>query len=253
MANDDFDWQGHVVFVGWDEFSRLVLRRLLKSSRRVAVITEKPGACEEIGDEYPDEEVVAIHRHLNHYESFTEVNIEQSQRVFINLDSDDQSLLSILKMKELYEGLQFVAVLRNDELQETFENAGVSYAVSRYVIASRLTTGLMYEPAVGELEEDLVAGTETSEDYDLQQYYISEDNRFCGGEYGELFWEMKNDLNCLCVGLSKKTDDGDRELIKDPSEDRTLSEGDYVLMIVQQTDETKLQEIFGVREGLVTS
>ncbi len=242
--------ENHVVILGWDAFSEMIIQRLVASRRNVVVVAKEPEFVDEIEEEFPGEYVHAVHRELTGFEKFSEFNIEASLRVFVNLDTDDESLIAILNMKKHYKELEYVAVLENDDLEQTFKNAGVSYAVSKFVVASKLVTSYMYESDVALFEDDILRGTQRDEDYDLQQYLISEECKYLNSTYDEAFWEIKNEQNCVCVGMSKANGDGGRELIKNPEGSETLETGDYLLIIVKGEKEPELEKKFGVKEGL---
>lgn len=249
MNDDGVDFQDHIVIIGWDVFSRMITQRLRASDQRVAIITEKEENLSAIEEEFPEPEVQAIHRNLTSYASFTAVNIEDSLRVFVNLPADEESLVAILNLKKEYDGLDFVVVLSNDELEQTFVTAGVSYVVSAESIASKIVTSYLYEPDVATYEVDLLAGTEEDGDHDVQQYRIKSDCQFAGQDFRDVFWAVKNEVNCLVIGLAKETADG-FDLIKLPEDRVTVEAGDYLILLVKGAREQELQEIFGVNEGI---
>lgn len=244
------DMKDHVVIIGWDAFSKRITWELLNAKREVAVITRKD--LETIQEEFHDQPVRAIQRNLTSYDSFSDVNIDESDSVFVNLEKDEDSLIAVLNMKKLYEDLEYAVILGNDDLLETFKSAGVSYVVSKSTITARIVTSYIYEEDVAEAESDFLAATETEEDYDIQQYLVTEDNPYAGKPYGDAFWDLKNRHNIVPLGLSKPGDsgEGERVLHKIPDDDLRVEPGDYFVVALQGKNEQHMEDIFGVMEGV---
>jgi voltage-gated potassium channel len=265
MTEDGQVFEDHVVIVGWDEVSRNVTQRLRTSGREVAIITEEERHLGAIEEEFSESEVRAIHRHLTDYESFTAVNIENCFRIFVNLPSDKESLVAIFNLKKRYDDLEFVVVLSNRELEKTFETAGVSYVISPESVASKLVTSSLYEPDVARFEVDLLAGSgkegcdvqqnRVTEEggCDLQQYLITKESPFAGSTFGRALERLKDEFTCTPLGVAKRLQDGSFDVLTVPKKSLEIGEDDYLLVIAAADDESQLEELFGVKEGLRSS
>ena len=171
--------------------------------------------------------------------------------MFINLDSEEDSLVAILNLKALYDGLEFDVVLENPELEETFYAAGVTYAVSTQNLASKLTASHLFEPEVATFTSDLLSASEKNNDHDIQQYELLASNDYVGQTWGDLFWDVKEQLNCVLIGLGRpRADDQKNELTKVPPADMRLQAGDHVVLITAAEKEEALESFFGTDEGI---
>lgn len=242
--------KGHVVILGWDVFSEKVARELLNAKQQVAVITA--GDVETIKEEFHGQSLQPVRCNLDSYDSFSDVNIEDSRSVFVNLEKDEDSLIAILNMKKLYDNLQYAVILGNDDLVDTFQTAGVSYVVSGNTFTARMVTSYIYEDDVALFEADLLGATELEDDYDIQQYQVTEENPYINRPYGEAFWDLKNSYNILPIALSKQTGKGkQRRLHKIPEDELIVEAGDYFVVALQGRNETDIEQLFGVKEGLI--
>lgn len=251
MSESTIDFENHVVILGWDALAHRITRQLVVAKKKVAVVTRQTEAREGIEEAF-DPSTVQVHlTQFNEWDTLDQVNIEQSFKVFVNLDSEEDSLVAILNLKTLYDGLEFDVVLDNPELEDTFYTAGVTYAVSPRNLASKLTAGHLFEPEVASFTSDLLSACETTGDHDIQQYELLEDNEYVGQRWGDLFWDLKSDLNCIPIGIGRsKPNTVGRTLTKLPANDRTLRPGDHVVLITAAAKEADLESFFGTNEGI---
>ena len=251
MANASIDFENHVVLLGWDALAHRITRQLVLAERQVAIITQQTEAREVIREAFAPQHVQVYLSQLNDWSTFEQVNIEQSVKVFINLDSEEDSLVAILNLKALYDGLEFDVVLENPELEETFYAAGVTYAVSTQNLASKLTASHLFEPEVATFTSDLLSASEKNNDHDIQQYELLASNDYVGQTWGNLFWDVKEQLNCVLIGLGRpRADDPKNELTKVPPADMRLQAGDHVVLITAAEKEEALESFFGTDEGI---
>lgn len=251
MSDSAIAFTNHVVILGWDALAHRITRQLVVAGRQVAVITRQSDARELIHETF-DSNSVRVHlSQLNDWSTFDAVNIEEAFRVFVNLDDEEDSLVAILNLKGLYDGLEFDVVLNNPELEETFYAAGVTYAVSTRNLASKLTAGHLFEPEVATYTSDLLSASDAPGDHDIQQYELLQSNEYVGRTWGDLFWDLKETLNCIPIGLGRAKPDGvGRELTKVPSNDRPLRAGEHVILITSVEKEGALESFFGAEEGI---
>lgn len=244
-------FENHVFILGWNDLARQITRQLVVADQRVAVITQQSEARELIQEAFSPDDVQVLLSQLNDWSTFNRVNIEESFKVFVNLADEEDSLVAILNLKALYDGLEFDVVLKNPELEETFYSAGVTYAVSPRNLASKLTAGHLFEPEVAEYTSDLLSASTQPGDHDIQQYELLESNPFVGQTWSDLFWELKNHLNCVPLGIGRsKPNMVGRELTKTPSDDHPLRAGDHVILVTDVEKESELEAFFGTDEGI---
>lgn len=240
----------HVVIVGWDDFSRGVARQLRAAKNEVAVVTSDRDAREDIRESLGEEGVAICYSPMSDFETLADIDIEASSKVFVNLESDEANLIAILNLKELYDGLEFDVVLNNRELEDTFYVAGVTYAVSKEQVASRIVASHMFEPEVGRFNRDLIEASPNPDECDMVQFLVTEDCELAGSAWGDAMERLRGDYGCLPVGLSRPVDDGTRELDKLPSPDTTIEPDDYLLLILRRGSIPDMEGLFGVEEGI---
>jgi len=250
MGLDGTDFSRHVVIIGWNDFARSITRQLIGAEREVAIITDSKGDIDLIYESFPRTFVFVLFSELNNVGLFTKTNIERSQVVFVNSGNDTDKLIAILNLRKEYPDLQLLVTLDSPDLKDTFRSAGVTYALSKNEIASKLIASYIFEPDVAEFSNDLMSSTDSAGHYDLQQYIVLQKNPYVGRSYGEAFWDLKNTYGSLLLGISKPEGDG-RTLHKLPPDDTPISLGDYLIVITDGIGERKLQNLFGTREGIV--
>ena len=251
MSTAPIDFTNHVVILGWDDLAHHITRQLVIANKKVAVITRQPEARELIQETFSPDEVRVHLSDLNDWTPFDAVNIEQSFKVFVNLDSEEDSLVAILNLKSHYDGLEFDVVIENPELEDTFYSAGVTYAVSTQNLASKLTAGHLFEPEVAAMTADLLSAGAEPGDHDIQQYELLDSNKYVGRTWGDLFWTLKDEFNCVPIGIGRsKPDSVGRTVTKMPDDDRPLRVGDHIILITAHEQEDALESFFGTDEGI---
>jgi len=251
MPENEITFENHVVILGWDALAHRITRQLVVADKKVAVITRQTDAREVIRDAFSPDNVRVHLSQLNDWTTFDQVNIEQSFKIFVNLEDEEDSLVAILNMKALYDGLEFDVVLDNPDLEETFYTAGVTYAVSTQNLASKLTASHLFEPEVAKYTSDLLSASDEAGEHDIQQYELLDSHEYVGQTWGDLFWTLKDELNCVPIGLGRPNPDAaHRDLDKVPSNDRPLRAGDNVILITSGAKEEALESFFGTDEGI---
>lgn len=251
MSDSPIDFTNHVVILGWDALAHRITRQLVIAEKKVAVITRQTEARELIRDAFSPDDVRVHLSQLNDWTTFDAVNIEDSFKVFVNLENEQDSLVAILNLQGHYDGLEFDVVISNPELEETFYSAGVTYAVSTRNLASKLTAGHLFEPEAAAFTDDLLSASAEPGDHDIQQYELLDSHEYVGQTWGDLFWTLKDDLNCVPIGIGRsKPNTTKRNLTKMPSNDRTLRAGDHIVLITDHETEADLESFFGTKEGI---
>jgi voltage-gated potassium channel len=249
MGLDGTSFNGHIVIIGWDDFGRSVARQLLGADRQVAIITNRKDDIDLIYDTFPQRELFVLYSELNNVPLFTRANIQEAFVVFLNAGNDTDKLIAILNLKKEYRDLRYMVTLDNPDLKDTFQSAGVTYALSKNEIASKLIASYVFEPDVAAFSNDLISSTESAGHYDIHQYQITSRSPYAGKSYGEAFWDLKESFGSLLLGIAK-SDGESRVLHKLPPDTMTITVGDYLIIITDGVGEQKIAAAFGVREGI---
>ena len=186
--------------------------------------------------------VFVLFTDFNNFEIVAKVNIKKAAVVFVNLVDDTQKLVYILNFKKHFGTQRFVVTLDNANLKDTFHSAGVSYVLSKNEIAAKMVASYIFEPDVAEYNADLLASSKNENDFDIQEYRVTAKNPFSGKTYGQAFFHIKKEYNSILIGLSIKIDNH-RQLLKNPSDNTIINQGDYLILITNGRSE-KLEHNF---------
>lgn len=253
MGHHGTDFKNHVVIVGWSLFAETVVEQLIAAGRKVAIITEHQEQVDLIHERFEDESVFVLFTDLDSVQRFKKANIRDARGIFVNLESDTDSLITIINLKRHFGDRNYIASVENDDLRETFLTAGATHVLFRDGIAAKLTASYIFEPDVANFSTDLLGSAGVQEDYDIRQYYIREDHPYNGARYGQVLTDLRGKYNCLPIGLHKTngtTDDEEGQLLKLPPDDTPIEAGDYVLLVLDGSQGSALRDLFGVEEGI---
>lgn len=246
------EFEDHVVIIGWDQFSRRIVERLITAGVKVAVVTNVREEVDEIYEDFDREDVFVLFTDYEQYDQLSLANVGKTAEVFLNRTSDTDTLVTLLNLSNAFGdlNLHYVARIQNDELRPAFNIDGVrAEPVTTFEVASALIASHIFEPDVAAFGKDLIASATQSDDYELQQYRVSEESDWAGSEYGNLFWTLYEEHRVLALGLSKRNGSA-RELLELPGDSVSVESDDYVIVIVNgRTVEAAAQE-FGTTEGL---
>ena len=244
------DFTNHVVIIGWSDFGKAVIDQLIAAGRQISIVTEDKDNVDIIREFYPKKDVFVLFSDFNNYDMLNKLNIRDSSIVFVNLDDDTEKLVYVLNLKKNFSNLRYVVTLDNANLKQTFQSAGVTYAVSKHEMASRLLASYIFEPDVAEYSEEIIAYPQTDEHYDIKQYIVLKDNPYNGQYYDKVFYDIKKEFNVILIGIVKM-DNGERKLMKNPEGTVTIKEGDYLILITNKNSVKKLKRFFNTEEGQV--
>ena len=251
MGLEGTRFQGHVVIIGWTDFGKAVADQLVAAGRKIAVVTKVRDHIDLIRESYNNREVFVLFADYNNMDMLEKLNVEDASIVFVNLLDDTEKLVYILNLKKKYENLQYVVTLDNADLKSTFQTAGVTYAVSKHEMASKLLASYIFEPDVAMYSEEIIAYARTDDHFDIKQYAVLEDNPYCDQDYGKVFYDLKKECNCILIGIVKVDENGKRELLKNPEDNIKIHPGDYLIMIMNRKAVKKLTKLFNTKEGFL--
>ena len=249
MGYQGNNFENHIVIIGWNSFAQSITTQLINADRKIAIATDNKDDIDLIYEEFGKENVHVLFCELKNITFFKYLNISKAIMVFVNLEADIDKLILILNIKKIHQEGKFLVTLENSDLIDTFQSAGVTYVLSKNEIASKLIASYIFEPDVADYASDLLASAKDDCDYDIQQFLVIESNPYKGKKYGEIFSELKSNYNVLLIGVCK-IKDGERKLLKLPTDDVVVDLGDYLIMILNGTTEKIIKEIFQVTEGI---
>lgn len=238
---------GHAVIIGWGPFGRMVTDELVAAGRKVAVVTRVKNNIDLIREAYSTSQVFTLYSDLTNIETLQKVNVKDAAIVFINLDNDTEKLVFILNIKKHYPNLKYIVTIDNSDLKDTFLSAGVTYAISKTSLASKLLASYIFEPDVASYNEEIISYAESDEDYDMKQFQILKNNPYLNQFYTKVFYDLKKECNAILVGIVKNKEN--RKLLKNPEGDVKIDVGDYLIMIANGKTEKKIARLFGTKEG----
>ncbi len=242
-------FENHVVMIGWNEFGNSVINHLVAAGRQVAIITKDRSSIDIIREYYSDDKVYTLYSDYNNFELLEKANLNQASIVFINLNDDTEKLVYVINIKKHFKDLNYVVTLDNGNLKSTFHNAGITYAISKNEISSKLLASYIYEPDVALFSEEIIAYAHEENDYDMKQFRVSEENPLTGMFYEKAFYDLKKECNVVLIGIVKMTE-GKRKLMKNPEGSVKIEAGDYLVMLMNQRGLNKLKRTFPIGEGV---
>ncbi len=243
-------FRDHIVFIGWNEFSRMVAEEIYLTGKQIAIITSNKDEIDLVYAQFGKQTTFALYADFNNLDSLKKANIDEASAVFISIPDDAQILLYVLDFKKRFPKPQVVVSIENSKLKDTFKSAGVTYAIARNEIASKMVASYIFEPDVANLNYDLISSSRDNVDNDMQEYKVLEDNEYVGKNYLDAFIDMKKTYNAILVGLSRKIDES-WKLITNPPEGEKIMAGDYLVLMCNGGAKKSLSKAFGVREGRV--
>ena len=251
MGFNGTNFSNHVVIIGWNDFSREVLQQLHNSSRQVAVVTDQKDHIDLIYGSFSRENVFVLFSDWRDTANFDKLNLGQASVVFVNLPNDTDNLIAMLNVKKVNSTVDFVVALESADLRDPFLSAGCTHVLSKNAIAARLIASYTYEPDVARFANDLITSTVYNQEneFDIQQYRVTEQNPFANQTFGYAFQNLKEKHNVIAIGICK-TRNGQRELIKVPRDETVLEVGDYLILILNGKTELAIVKEFGIREGI---
>ena len=249
MGFNGTTFENHIVIIGWDHFSALITRSLIDAKKKVAIITDIKEHVDLIYNEFTQKDVFVFFANYHHIPSFCKVNISKSSVVFVNFKSDTEKLVAILNLKSEYGNLNFLVALEESNLKKTFQEAGVTYILSKNEIASKLTASFIFEPDVAEFMTDLLDTAKGEDDCDVQEFLVTYDSGFHNMRFIDVFNTLKKQNNVILIGICK-IENGQRKLHKIPKDELIINNGDYLILIVNGDSAYEIGKKLKINQGI---
>ncbi|MCF8298778.1 MAG: NAD-binding protein [Saprospiraceae bacterium] len=243
-------FEDHIVFIGWNDFSRMVVDEVHSTMRQFAVVTNKKDDVDLFYEEYKKKKSFVLFADYHNLDVIEKVNPSKASEVFINFGNDTDSLLYVINFKTKYPQPDIIVSLENSKLKNTFLAAGVKYVVSSNEIASKLVASYIFEPDVAELNIDLLSSAQTEFEFDNQEYKVIDQNPYLGKDYIDAFVDIKMTYDCVLLGISKLID-GNRKLLTNPKRGTKINMGDYLILMTSGATKKRIERDFGIFEGRI--
>ena len=240
----------HVIFIGWNEFSKMVAEEIYHTNKKIAIVTQKKDQIDLIYSQFGRENTFALFADYHNLDSLTKANVSDAAAVFISIPDDAQVLLYVIDFKKRFPKPQIVVSIENSKLKNTFEAAGVTYAIARNEIASKMVASYMFEPDVANLNYDLISSSRGTMDHDMLEYRMIENNPYVGKNYLDVFMDLKKTHNSVLIGLSRKIGNV-WQLITNAPDEEVVQVNDYLVLMCSGSSKKKFVSVFGVEEGRV--
>ncbi len=242
-------FENHVVIINWNDFSLQIVKEIVRAGKKVAVVTKIKESVDYIYRNFDSKLVFVLYHDFFDFEAFQNVNIQKSTSVLLNFDDDTENLVNLISLKKHFPKLNYVISLNNSSLKETFIALGVTFTLSKDEVSSKLVASYMFEPEVAKITEGLMRSSIDEYDLGMMQYKVCPENEYLEYKCLDLFIELKRDFNIVLIGISKF--DGHRyKLIKNPTNEHTVSVNDYLVVIGNNESKLKILSKFKVEEGI---
>jgi voltage-gated potassium channel len=239
-------FENHILIIGWNDFSKMVAEEIALTGKQMAIVTNKKDDIDLIYSQYGKTNVFVLFSDYQSLETLDKVNANKVSVAFIGLNDDSESLMYLLAFKRIFPEPKIVVSLEKSQLKNTFYAAGVTYAVARNEIASKLVASYIFEPDVATMNIGLLKTSRSDDDHDIQEYLMLEDNLYIGKDCIEVFMDLKQHYNSILMGIYKAEI---KRMVTNPGTEQKVTPGDYLVIISNGLNKKKIQQIFKVQEG----
>jgi voltage-gated potassium channel len=244
------NFTNHVICIGWNDFSRMVVDEVLQAERKVAIITNNKDEIDLIYKQYSNNDVFVLYADYQDLDLLNKTNPNESSEVFLGFNNDTETLIYVINFKKKYPKPNIVVAINNHKLRDTFHTAGVKHVVAINELASKLVASYVFEPDVANLNIDLLSSAKNDEDFDNQQYVVTESNPFLNKNYDDAFVALKMKYNIVLLGITKHKD-GHNQLIVNARADTIIEINDYLIIMVGGKVKRRVEKLFGTKEGKI--
>ncbi len=244
------NFEEHIVFIGWNEFSRLVMDEIVYSSTKTAIVTNNKDDIDLIYNEFGKKNTFVLFADYQNFEALQKINISKSSEVFVSFQDDTDSLIYVINFKKFYPNSLIVVSIENMSLKDTFLAAGVTYVIARNEIASKFVASYMFEPDVAVLNNEIISSAKTDSEYDNQEYKVIATNPYLGKNCMDVFFDIRKKYDGVLLGISKYVD-GKWKVITNPGEKVIVEENDHLVIMLTSQTKALVEKDFGVPEGRV--
>ncbi|HLF35103.1 MAG TPA: potassium channel family protein [Cyclobacteriaceae bacterium] len=246
LGHHGTSFTNHILIIGWNEFSRLVVEELLPTSKKIGIFVNNKDDIDRLYAQFGTENIFILYADYSNFDMLNKLNASKASVAFISLEDDAEALLYVLDFKKFYPQPTIVVSLLKSKLKETFQAAGVTYVLARNEIASKLVASYIFEPDVADMNLELISTSKFDEDNDIQEFLVTEHNPFAHKNYISAFTALKKDYQVVLLGLYKTSL---KKVWTNPADDTIIEVNDYLIILANRVTKKKLVIDFGVDEG----
>ena len=206
LGHTGTDFTDHILIIGWNEFSRMVVEEIDITDKNMAIITDTKDDIDLIYSQFGTDNIFVLFSDYGNFDMLDKVNAGKASVAFISLEDDSESLMYVLDFNKYYPKPSIVVSLMKPRLKDTFHAAGVTYAVARNEIASKLVASYIFEPDVADMNLELISTSKRDIDHDIQEFKVIEDNPYINRKYLDAFTELKKEFNAILIGIHKSSE-----------------------------------------------
>jgi voltage-gated potassium channel len=244
------DFSDHILIIGWNEFSRMVVEEIDITDKNMAIITNNKDDIDMIYTQFGTDNIFVLFSDYSNFEMLDKVNANKASVAFISLEDDSEALMYVLDFNKFYPRPSIVVSLQKPRLKDTFHAAGVTYAVARNEIASKLVASYIFEPDVAEMNLELISTSKSDTQHDIQEFLVTDSNPYLDKFYLDTFTDLKKDFNSILIGIHKISE---KKTYTNPAQDMKIEKNDYLIVLSSGSSKRKLQSSFGVEEGRLSN
>ncbi|MCA9913361.1 MAG: NAD-binding protein, partial [Anaerolineae bacterium] len=130
-------------------------------------------------------------------EILLEAGIKRARAIMVMLDSDMETLLTVLTAHNLNPPLRITATALSDELSANLARVGASTVITPYGTAGQFLNNATFRPAVNDFFNGLLFESDTS--YSMIQLDIHAESPWCGQSIGSL--NLREKYDAAAIGI----------------------------------------------------
>ncbi len=240
-------YKNHFVICGWTPVSEIVLKELLTAKKEVAVITETKDDIPRIKSVAKKAKIFAIYGDPSKTDVLEQAGVEKARVIMLCVDDDTKNLITSLHVKKVNPQARIIVKTTREELKEPMKIAGVTYVSTPYEMAGRLIASAAFEPEVANFIEDITTATDI-EGHDLRQYTLLEKRKTTVGRLSRQL-RKKAGASLLAVGKKVKGTEEEWTVLPNPDDGLEISAGDIAILLGNDEQFKKVEELLGVTQG----
>jgi voltage-gated potassium channel len=220
----------HILIIGWDDLAQKVIDSFSGMDIKFAVVGQNKAEIELLNQKYSSDKVFGLYSDLQDIDRLDLANIRQSRAVFVNFDQDSEKLVYVLNLRKKYGQLNFMTMIDNHDLAETFESVGVGFVLARDLVALNMLADYMFRPDQKGASILISQSDEFSSNYRTGHYEIQKNNELIGKTFSQALTHLKEIQNCIPIALVRENK-LHKTVFKNPDSKMTLKAGDRLITI----------------------
>ncbi|MCL5963267.1 MAG: NAD-binding protein [Candidatus Thermoplasmatota archaeon] len=200
LGLDGTSMRNHIVICGWSEISKAALGVLLANNLKVAIIVENEKEVMKVKGYTKDKDVFVCYGDPSDEEIIEMANAKYSYSTIVATDDDVKNLVIATKLKEIVsDKTRIIVVIKEDRLRKSMTFSGISYIISPYQLAGRLSASASFKPDVERIIEDI---TTSVTDLDIWEFEVSDKSPILGLSFNDAYIKIWNEINCSLIAIA---------------------------------------------------